>query len=226
MNEATTQYDEIMTAQPLNKSVYRFEMAMAVLTNLIIWLMLILMLMYSVFEPVKIEGTSMRPTLNNNDTVLINKLDFKTEGLSRGDIVVLKTDDIHIIKRVVALEGDKFAFVRNADDRTKIDLYVDYGNGFTVADEDYILEPMTRPDIFIEYDIFSDASLIESSHYTVSENHFLALGDNRNHSQDSRAYGEFPEKSVIGVDIKLIKNNSFLDKFFSFFYRDNTAKHN
>src|SRR5579875_1605344 len=61
------------------------------------------------YQPVKVEGTSMQPELMNHDRLFINKFAYHFEGISRGDVVVFhypRDPSKSYIKRVIALPGD------------------------------------------------------------------------------------------------------------------------
>ncbi|NLC43795.1 MAG: signal peptidase I [Clostridiales bacterium] len=150
-----------------------------------------------VFQPVRIEGESMIPTLQNEDYVILSKLGrtFNMD-LKYGDIVVIDRsgeksrsifDEIQktgifnnkvdekklIIKRIIGLEGDK---VDIRDGRV-------YRNGI-LLDEPYLLD-----EIMLE----------PNDSYLVPPGHVFVLGDNRNNSLDSRLIGYIPIESIQGT---------------------------
>ena len=60
--------------------------------------------------PIKVNGSSMSPTLYNGDHMLLYKLTPKTRGIKRFDIVVISTDSGKLIKRVIGLPGEKIRY--------------------------------------------------------------------------------------------------------------------
>lgn len=130
------------------------------------------------FRVVGVDGGSMRPTLNHEDTVAVAGAvtDFKY-----GDIVIINQPwrrNVPIIKRVIAVGGDTV----NIDfDRCEV-----YVNGIKL-DEPYILEPTE-----LSYDVRFPL--------TVDEGKLFVMGDNRNDSVDSRSseIGLIDERYVLG----------------------------
>src|SRR5215467_2823100 len=62
------------------------------------------------YQPVKVEGTSMMPTLQDQERVFINKFVYKLEPIQRGDVVVFRyprDTSKSYIKRVIAVPGDR-----------------------------------------------------------------------------------------------------------------------
>lgn len=114
--------------------------------------------------PVRVEGTDMRPTLDGGDKVIMNP----PGEIVRGDIIMFrspKDESRFYIKRVVALPGEK---IEIKDGRTFI-------NGV----------PLDEPYLDQEYNSVN-GRLAES---TVPAGEYFVMGDNRNNSSDSRAWG-------------------------------------
>jgi signal peptidase I len=129
-----------------------------------------------VYQPVKVEGTSMMPGLDDQERIFINKFVYRWEPIERGDVVVFRypgDPTKSYIKRVVALAGDR---VRIEEGRV-------YVNGDQL-DEPYVLgyfrDDRTYPVM------------------TVPPNSYFVLGDHRNMSSDSRDFGPIPQNSVYG----------------------------
>jgi len=128
------------------------------------------------YQPVKVEGTSMMPTLADQERVFINKFVYRLEPIHRGDVVVFhypRDTSKSYIKRVIALPGD----------RVRIDDGLVYVNG-RVSAEGYV--PSTYEDVR------SFAEIVVPPHS------YFVLGDHRNLSNDSRDFGPVDETFIYG----------------------------
>lgn len=203
-----------------------FDRAFSVIINIVIVALALVILMHVVIEPVDIIGSSMENGIHDGETVVINKLCFSPD---RGDVVVIDKGDTRIIKRVIAVGGDKIGFVRNGEE---VELYLDRGDGFVKQSEPYIKEKMSGDNrnnalIFSEMTLADDLDdMINCKKYlTVEKGYFIALGDNRNVSRDSRYYGAFANSAVVGIEFAKFKGG-FWEGFFDFFYRGGKAANN
>ena len=128
------------------------------------------------YQPVKVEGTSMMPTLDDQERVFINKFVYKLEPIEPGDVVVFRyprDTAKSYIKRVVAVAGD----------RVKIEDGVVFVNGHRLR-EPYL------PDAYED---------VRSYPETVVPPHcYFVLGDHRNLSNDSRDFGPVDEDFIYG----------------------------
>lgn len=202
-----------------------YERVISAVINAALVIVLIVIALSCAFEPVLISGTSMMDTIRDGETVLIYNGYSSPE---RGDIVVIDTGEVNIIKRIVAIGGDRVGFVREDE---HIVLYLDEGSGFCKADEPYIKEDMLfSPAIFSNLSVASSLDeLIEDELFvTVNADCVIALGDNRNVSKDSRHYGQFNFKSVMGKSVRVFSkdDDGFLKKLIEFIYSDATPVNN
>lgn len=140
----------------------------------IIILIIILLKMY-VISPIRVNGTSMDPTLENGDIMILNKIRYRITKINRFDIVVIKYKDELLIKRVIGLPGEKIKYVNNT-------LYV---NGKKL-DEEF--------DKTYTYNF----SLKEIGSTTVPDDSYFVLGDNREVSKDSRSIGFIDRENIVG----------------------------
>lgn len=151
----------------------------------IIIIIFIVIIRLWIATPVQVSGTSMYPTLENKDIMLLYKLRPKTKGINRFDIVVINTDSGRLIKRVIGLPGDKISY--KIEDEKGI-LYI---NGKKVK-EKFIDEEAKMITCDVDVDICGEEVLVEKDTYYV-------MGDNRGNSKDSRMIGAIEKDQIEGI---------------------------
>lgn len=125
-------------------------------------------------QTVHVVGYSMVPTLANNDLLVASKIDYRLHAPERGDIVILQNPgqaSEDFIKRVIGLPGDH-VLIRDA--RVFI-------NGSQLM-EPYLNRPWTLTRDWPVNPSQPDGEIVPAGSYFV-------LGDNRDHSSDSRFFG-------------------------------------
>jgi signal peptidase I len=129
-------------------------------------------LVNSVVGRYRIDGNSMNPTLLNGEYLIISNFAYRLDDPDRGDIIVFRhpQSELNLIKRVIGVPGDTI-LIENG---------VVSVNG-TVLDEPYIQAPPTY-----------------NSSWVVPEGQYFVLGDNRNNSSDSHAWGFLPADHILG----------------------------
>lgn len=128
------------------------------------------------YQPVKVEGTSMLPELQDQERIFINKFIYRWEPIERGDIVVFhypRDPAKSYIKRIVALPGDQVKIVEGQ-------LYV---NGQAVR-ESYV------PNEYFDYRSYPQTQ--------IPDDCYFVLGDHRSLSNDSREFGVVKRDLIYG----------------------------
>jgi signal peptidase I len=128
------------------------------------------------YQPVKVEGTSMMPGLEDQERIFVNKFVYRWEPIERGDIVVFRyprDTSKSYIKRVVGVAGDHI----------RIENGQVYVNG-KALEEDYVPSE------------YADARSYPET--VVPANGYFVLGDHRTMSNDSRDFGPVNERYIYG----------------------------
>jgi len=155
----------------------RYKDVLEWLQAIVIAIVLSVIIRLFLFEVILVEGSSMLPTLNEGDRLIVSKAEYRLIGPKTGDIIVFKNTEgpreNYYIKRIKGVAGDQ----------------VEIKDGFVYINEN----PMDEPYVLEKfYDNFVET--------TVPHGSVFVLGDNRNHSRDSRNpyVGFISYDSIIG----------------------------
>jgi signal peptidase I len=146
------------------------------LRDLVIALSLVAFIIVFLYTPVRVEGTSMMPSLNDQERIFINKFVYRIEPIHHGDIIVFRyprDPSKSFIKRVIGVAGDR---VRIDDGRV-------YLNDKLVT-EDYVPRGYEDGRSYPELVVPADS--------------YFVLGDHRNLSNDSRDFGPVESSFIFG----------------------------
>lgn len=158
---------------------------------LIISYITIFLLTTFVIKPVVVTGTSMEPTLKDNDVGFSYIITKKLFGLNRGSVVTVyvEADDQYLVKRVIGLPGET---IYAEDGKIYINdkpIVEDY------LDKEFIKTSQGSSDRF-----FTD----DFDKLKVPEDSYFLMGDNRPRSKDSREYGPFENKQILSNSLLVI----------------------
>ena len=144
--------------------------------DLVVSLVISAFIIVFLYQPVKVEGTSMLPGLDDQERIFINKFVYNFEPIERGDVVVFRyprDPSKSYIKRVIAVPGD----------RVRIDDGAVYVNGH------HLREP------YVPVDFADDRSVADT---VVPRGAYFLLGDHRSSSSDSRDFGPVSRRYIYG----------------------------
>ena len=160
---------------------------------------------FFLYQPVQVEGTSMSPRLANHERIFINKFVYRFEPPERGDIVVFKfmwQSGEHYVKRVVGLPGDRLrvvdrqVFVNGQPYAEPFVYHYDperhfAGDDFPTSDFDFVSR--ARQDWLPELE-----EQTRGGELVVPPGRYFVMGDNRESSSDSRFWGFVPREVITG----------------------------
>jgi signal peptidase I len=169
-----TLHSDVTTEQPEAKEkdsgVLRF--VLDILETLVLSVILFIGI-NAVSARIRVDGSSMEPTLRSGEFVIVNKLAYKFGDPTQGNIVVFhfpRDPEQEYIKRVIGLPGDQ----------------VNINQGKVYVNDRLVDEP------------YIAAKPAYEGTWIVPEAHLFVLGDNRNNSSDSHNWGTVPQEYVVG----------------------------
>ena len=143
------------------------------------WVTVFLIVRPFFFEPFRIPSTSMVPTLNVGDRIVVNRYLYRLHPPQRGDVIVFKSppaalkDEADFVKRLIGLPGDK----------------IDLRNGDVYLNDQPLKEPYTPGSHITESLEGPENPAALHFPYRVPPGRYLMMGDNREVSFDSRGWG-------------------------------------
>ncbi len=145
----------------------------------IIALVIVIPIRYFLFQPFIVSGASMEPNFKQGEYLLIDEISYRIKNPQRGEVIVFKypkDPSYFYIKRIIGLPGET---VEIKDGKVTIYNY-DYPSGKKLN------EPYINPQTEGEFKI------------VLGKDEYFLLGDNREHSSDSRFFGAVQKKYIVG----------------------------
>lgn len=133
------------------------------------------------FQPHQVDGQSMEPNFHNGEYILTDKISYRIHKPNRGDVVVFHSpqdEKVDFIKRIVGIPGDTI----------KVSAGHIYLNGIKL-NESYVNDPGK---------VLAGRFLREGAEIEVPLGQYFVMGDNRNHSSDSREWGLVTSGGIVG----------------------------
>ncbi len=130
-------------------------------------------------QPFVVSGLSMFPTFDDKQYLIVDELSYIRGNINRSDVVIFKypvDPKRYFVKRIIGLPNEKISI---SSGKVTI-INKDHPDGFTL-DEPYLNE-----------------SFPTTGSYQTKDDEYFVMGDNRNHSYDSREWGVVPRKKLVG----------------------------
>lgn len=152
----------------------------------------VVIIRYVFISPFAVDGASMDPNLHSGELIIVNKIGYGnifgyTIGEpERGDIVVIippNSPTKHYVKRVIGLPGETLEFIDG-----DVIIYNQENPSGIKLNEDYLPNDLKT----IYFGEEGNKKII------IPERNYFVMGDNRNHSQDSRSFGIVNRQNVVG----------------------------
>jgi signal peptidase I len=155
------------------KSMREFLISLAIIIGIVI------PIRFFIVSPFIVNGASMDTTFTTNDYLIVDKVSYRIHNPERGDVVIFRfPNDPHFffIKRIIGLPGETVSIT-----------------GGTVS-----ITPADDSDAFILNEPYITYPKYENASFTLGDDEYFAMGDNRYASSDSRTWGPLPEEFITG----------------------------
>ncbi len=155
--------------------------------TIVMYIFIVILIFSFLLRIVVVDGKSMMTTLYDTDLLVVTNILYKPDN---NDIVVLNSDALNktVVKRVIAVAGQT--------------VEIDYNNNFVSVDGEKLSENYIKESIMYDDKAEFDQKYFDVNSqkyiYTVPKNCVFVLGDNRNHSSDSRFFGCVEIDDIIG----------------------------
>lgn len=147
----------------------------------LIALLIVIPVRIFIAQPFVVRGASMQPTFESGEYLIVDQLSYRLHEPKRGDVIILrypKDESVFFIKRIIGLPGETVELVGSS-------VIIEPANGGT---------PITLDESYIAPDHLQN----EYSVYTLKDDEYFVMGDNRRESSDSRSWGVLPARDIIG----------------------------
>lgn len=145
----------------------------------IITLFIVLPIRIYIAQPFIVSGSSMDPTFENGEYLIVDELTYRLEDPQRGDVIIFRypqDPSKFFIKRIIGLPSETV----------------------TVRDNSVMIENEEHPEGFMLDETYLPHETHSNMRVTLSDDEYFVMGDNRPASSDSRIWGPLPREMIIG----------------------------
>jgi signal peptidase I len=157
---------------------------------IIITVCIVLPIRIFIAQPFIVSGNSMQPTFESGEYLIVDQVTYKVSEPKRGDVIIFKfpqDKSKYFIKRIIGLPGETINISGKETTITNLN-----GNSFILPEEYIVKEKNNEPEAF-----------------TLADDEYFVMGDNRLESWDSRMWGPLDKKYIVGrALIRLLPINS------------------
>lgn len=174
-----TDEKEILKEKPVEKKPLLKGFLKDILDIALLVIFVLLPIRLFIAQPFVVVGTSMYPTFQNGDYLIVDEISYRFEKPQRGDVIVFippPAPQDHYIKRIVGLPGET----------VKVD-----GNTVTIINTD-------NPQGFVLTEKYVSSERNGTNQITLGPNQYWVMGDNREASSDSRVWGPLDGSKITG----------------------------
>lgn len=179
-----------------------FDFLFELLKTGVIVVIFALLIRYFAIQPFIVDGSSMLPNYTDKEYLLAEKISYLIGDPGRGDVIVFqypKNPSLNYIKRIIGLPGET---VEINNDQIKV-INSAHPNGLILTET------------YIPKDSLTEVTQANGLKVTLKDNEFFVLGDNREHSSDSREWGILPRSNILGRSwLSIAKLNSSIPKLY------------
>ena len=172
-----------------NKVISFFSFLFDLLKTFVIVALVAFAIRYFVIQPFVVDGDSMLPTFINNEYLIAEKISYDFKNPSRGDVAIFrypKNPEIIYIKRIIGLPGETVEIKNNS-------VYI----ADSTESQAKKLSESYLSTVSKTY-IYSESEKDQEYKVALKENEYFVMGDNREHSSDSREWGVLPRTNIVG----------------------------
>jgi signal peptidase I len=145
----------------------------------IIALIIVVPIRYFLFQPFFVRGQSMEPNFEDGDYLIIDEISYRFRDPQRGEVVVFKYPNDpsqRYIKRIIGLPGET--------------IEIEDGQLIISKDTEEVLDESD----YLSSSVFTQGEI----QFSLGEDKYFVLGDNRESSSDSRRWGPLPRENIVG----------------------------